>query len=403
MIMPCTVIRTGDLADQMLDREKNPQWHGERTKLLYAFPKNEALWDEYARLRAESLRADGDGREATEYYAASRAEMDEGAVPGWPARHNSDELSAVQHAMNLKLRDETAFWAEYQNEPLVGEEAVFTRLNLDLLGKRRLPFAPGAPPAWTEAALVTVDIGAHRCHWELSVWHLMRGCSVVLDAGYVTTGLDEDGRWTLAVGESRRTPLLQAAIETALRKVSLLYPDGLRTGGAVLPIFYGVDCGGSAAAAGESGADLNWTASILVWCQQHRGRWFAFKGQGRWSERHWTRAGERLFAYSDRGFYELHTNAYKTQLYSSMHRPLLDEAGAVAIGARGFAERLRSDYLKQMLSEESAFDGTWSIVGRVPNHWWDCAYMSFALAEIVRTVRTAQRRPRVGVVGRAFA
>ena len=57
IIIPCTVIQDGDLADQLLDRQKSPSWHGERTKLLYSFPTNEKLWAEYARIRDESLRA----------------------------------------------------------------------------------------------------------------------------------------------------------------------------------------------------------------------------------------------------------------------------------------------------------------------------------------------------------
>ena len=48
--------------------------------------------------------------------------MDRGSVVAWPERHNDDELSAIQHAMNLKLRDEAAFFAEYQNEPVVETE-----------------------------------------------------------------------------------------------------------------------------------------------------------------------------------------------------------------------------------------------------------------------------------------
>ncbi|MGB7328076.1 MAG: terminase gpA endonuclease subunit [Rubripirellula sp.] len=41
----------------------------------------------------------------------------------WRARErcNHDELSAIQHAMNLKLQDDAAFFAEYQNEPLPAE------------------------------------------------------------------------------------------------------------------------------------------------------------------------------------------------------------------------------------------------------------------------------------------
>lgn len=60
IVIPCTVIQGGDLADQLLDRQKNPSWHGERTKLLYSLPHAEKLWAEYARIRDESLRADGD-------------------------------------------------------------------------------------------------------------------------------------------------------------------------------------------------------------------------------------------------------------------------------------------------------------------------------------------------------
>ncbi|MBL7221019.1 MAG: hypothetical protein ISS69_12950, partial [Phycisphaerae bacterium] len=48
--------------------------------------------------------------------------MDAGAKVAWPARHNDDELSALQHAMNLKIRDEPAFFAEYQNEPVLEQE-----------------------------------------------------------------------------------------------------------------------------------------------------------------------------------------------------------------------------------------------------------------------------------------
>ncbi len=57
-------------------------------------------------------------RLATEFYDERRETMDAGALIAWPERFNHDELSAIQHAMNLKLQDEAAFFAEYQNEPL---------------------------------------------------------------------------------------------------------------------------------------------------------------------------------------------------------------------------------------------------------------------------------------------
>ncbi len=117
-LLTCTKIYAGDLADQLLDREKNPEWQGECTKMVYSFPTHEKLWDQYAAIRAESLRAGNGGKEATEFYQQHQVEMDTGAAVAWPARYNEDEASAVQHAMNLKLRDREAFFAEYQNEPL---------------------------------------------------------------------------------------------------------------------------------------------------------------------------------------------------------------------------------------------------------------------------------------------
>ena len=43
-----SVKRTDPLSiAQVLDREKNPLWQGERTKLVYEFPRNEKLWEEY--------------------------------------------------------------------------------------------------------------------------------------------------------------------------------------------------------------------------------------------------------------------------------------------------------------------------------------------------------------------
>jgi len=130
-VMPCTVIREGDMAHNILDRQKHPDWQGETTKLMYSMPKNEVLWDEYASIRAECLRTDGDTKEATKFYRAHKDEMDEGALPAWPERYNHDELSAIQHAMNLLYKNEHAFFAEYQNDPIPPETDTQTILNPD--------------------------------------------------------------------------------------------------------------------------------------------------------------------------------------------------------------------------------------------------------------------------------
>lgn len=127
-ILPCTVIEPGDMADELLDRQRHPEWQGERTKLIYKWPActlpehrqegGRDLWEEYKKVRGDSLRAGNEGREATAFYKANREAMDAGAEVAWPSRHNPDELSALQHAMNLRADlGDAAFFAEYQNDP----------------------------------------------------------------------------------------------------------------------------------------------------------------------------------------------------------------------------------------------------------------------------------------------
>ena len=145
-IMPCTIIRPGDMADIILNRNTHPDWNGEKTRMVYRFPSNMKLWEEYAEIRAEALRTEGNFQKATEFYLANREAMDAGAEVSWEARFNHDEVSALQHAMNLKFQDEQAFQSEYQNDPLPDDTADDSLLSVDEicakingLARRRVP------------------------------------------------------------------------------------------------------------------------------------------------------------------------------------------------------------------------------------------------------------------------
>ncbi|HEV56534.1 MAG TPA: hypothetical protein ENN87_03435 [Phycisphaerales bacterium] len=170
-IMPCTVIRPGDMADNILDRDRHPEWNGERTRMVYAFPTNEKLWAKYAEVRAESLRVHGDLREATAFYQANRAALDEGAEVAWPQRFNHDEASAVQHAMNLKLQDEAAFFAEYQNEPLpqdaVEDEELLTA---DQVAQKLNGYRAGEVPLGADHLTMFIDVQGMLLFWLVAAW-----------------------------------------------------------------------------------------------------------------------------------------------------------------------------------------------------------------------------------------
>lgn len=169
-IMPCTVIRPDDMADAILNRDRHPEWNGERTKLVYAFPTNEALWKRYAEVRAESFRQGHGGDEGTTFYRDHREEMDAGAVIAWPERFNPDELSAIQHAMNLKLQDEAAFFAEYQNEPLPAATPQDDELSVEQIASKFNRMHRGEVPVGCSYITAFVDVQANLLFWVVAGW-----------------------------------------------------------------------------------------------------------------------------------------------------------------------------------------------------------------------------------------
>ena len=169
-IMPCTIIRPGDMADIILNRNTHPDWNGEKTKMVYKFPTNMKLWDEYAELRAESLRTDGNFQKATEFYLANREAMDAGAEVSWEARFNHDEISALQHAMNLKFQDEAAFQAEYQNDPLPEDTQDDTLLSVDEICAKVNGLPRGRIPLACDKITMFIDIQKALLFFVVIAW-----------------------------------------------------------------------------------------------------------------------------------------------------------------------------------------------------------------------------------------
>ena len=150
IFVPCTVIEQGDAADQLLNRKKFPDFHGERTKRLYSWPTNMKLWDEYKDIREDCQRADISPAKATEFYRARMCNqgrrlddptpcpdcehkancMDCGAVVDWVARLDNKpdmpeedrNISSLQAAMHSFYEYGPAgFASEFQNDPLLSE------------------------------------------------------------------------------------------------------------------------------------------------------------------------------------------------------------------------------------------------------------------------------------------
>jgi hypothetical protein len=174
-----TVVAPDDLADRLLDRTQHPAWQGQRTKLVYSWPTAEELWSQYAELRREGQRAGRGTVAADDFYRDRKTQMDAGAMVAWEARKNLDELSAIQHAWNLRIdRGESAFAAEFQNEPIT-QETETGRLQKKDLHARAINLPRGVVPLHCETLTAFVDVQERVLFWAVAAWNQSFGGNVI--------------------------------------------------------------------------------------------------------------------------------------------------------------------------------------------------------------------------------
>jgi len=175
-IMPCTVVRQGDMADNILDHAKHPEWDSLRTKMVYAFPSRMDLWEKYRDLRNnynpyavenDKLRA---SREATEFYRANHAAMIEGAVIAWPEMFAKDEIDAIQNAMNLFFQDRRKFFAEKQNDPMPADLGNVTQLTADQICGKLSNIARQVAPIEATVLTAFIDVQQTVLYWLVAAW-----------------------------------------------------------------------------------------------------------------------------------------------------------------------------------------------------------------------------------------
>ncbi|WP_243466186.1 hypothetical protein [Sodalis glossinidius] len=101
--------------DSVLSRTlNNPLWRQAHFKALHQWPVNLSLWETWE----QRLRNQGEDA-AQDFYTSHRTEMEESAEVSWSAR-------PLLTLMHIRARDGHAtFYAEYQNDPVSGEDALF--------------------------------------------------------------------------------------------------------------------------------------------------------------------------------------------------------------------------------------------------------------------------------------
>jgi len=165
-VMPCTVIRHGDMADTLLDRKQSPEWHGERCQMLYALPENMELWESYNEIRVAELQAGRGLAAATAFYRKNIKAMDKGAIVGWPERFNGDEISGLQHAMNKRFVDLWSFEAEFQNNPPAENELSDEDIcTADQIAQKVNGYAQRIVPGDATKLVAFVDVQKRCFYW----------------------------------------------------------------------------------------------------------------------------------------------------------------------------------------------------------------------------------------------
>lgn len=180
-VMPCTVIEPGDMVDTLLNRERNPLWRGERTRMLATMPTNLAAWDKYFETYAAcALKEPPDYATANAAYESNRAELDEGASASWAERKLPTEVSAVQHAMHLYYRDKRTFLAEYQNDPRPADEGNEARpIDSDFVREKVNQCDRGKVPVNCSRLTAFLDPNQEIVIWAVVGWDERFGPSVV--------------------------------------------------------------------------------------------------------------------------------------------------------------------------------------------------------------------------------
>lgn len=409
MVVPCTVICPRDLSDRILDRDRHPQFQGERMRMLYAWPTNLELWERYAELRRDSLRNDRRGEEATEFYLAHRAEMDAGAHVAWPERYDPDagEVSGLQAAMNLWTDNPAEFAAEYQNDPEPpGGAGSQKELRPAILAARLSGVPRRAIPREATRLTAFVDCGGELLWYAVCAWDSSFGGSVV---DYGTW--PRQARAVFSASDPR--PGL-SGLYPGLGEEQRLFA-GLRDLTAeVLSRTYARDQVAEELRVERCLIDAGWQSQTvhqfvrsspfggLIYPSKGIGRTTTARGVSEWKARPGERVGHHWrLTLSDTGrgrLVQFDPDAWKSFLYDRFTTPDGGRGRLLFFGAEArahelLAEHCCAEYAEAVTIRGQTFD-KWQVKPHRPdNHWLDCLVGCAVAASVAGAVFSPTEAP----------
>lgn len=392
----CTVIRKGDVADQLLDRKLHPEWNGDRCKLIYDWPTHTELWDRYCEMLMEDLEAGQGYERATEFYRSQRSKMDAGAKVGWEQRYEKHEISALQHVYDLMLRDEDAFWCEFQNEPKDDSEDE-ELLTVEQIIAKVSGYSRGVVAPEADTLTAFIDVQKKILYWMVVGWRSEDFSGWIVDWGaWPDQGLNH---WTLSGAKktlAKKYP--RAGLEGRIRAGLSDLVDHLVGRSWSGP-------GGRESSIKLVGVDAAWGETSKVvqrLCREHVHKSILLPSFGRgikptqapieaWKKVDGERRGNKLVIRPTTGggrHVLSDTNYWKTFVHNRLATSLGDP-GALALPSpprmskiqnRIIAEHCRAETRKRVTTEERSGD-VWELPPAKPdNHLFDCLVNNAVMA-----------------------
>lgn len=404
-IVPCTVIHQGDLADQLLDRTKNPQWQGVRTKMLYSMPTHEQHWETYRDMRARGLREQKPAEYWNSYLRTNWDEMHVGAVPAWPERMKPDEISPVQSAMNWYYDSPAAFAAEAQNDPLKSATDTIEQLTALEVADKASGIQRGVVPGESTALTAFVDVQGKALFW------LVAAFSPDFTGHVVDYGTFPDQkRMVFTLADIKRTA---SQAFPGMSQEAVIYESLELLSGDLLGRVW-VCQDGTQRRIDKLGVDSGWqTDTVYRWSREsvHSRAIQVAKGRGIGAKAvpmsdYQPRKGEKIGHYwltktvgkaVPTRIVESDTNYWKTQAYRRLKMSRGDTGTVTLFGRTSDHPTLSAHFCSEFPVERSESGRQvweWHLRSERPdNHWWDCLVGCFVLGSMLGcSMNTSQSR-----------
>ena len=166
MLMACTVMTAGDVADHYLGTN-TPDWRSIRVPQIITWPDNLKAWDALNDIRISGEENKDGGKSGIDHYLANRADLIKGMEVSWEHRYDKKRGQPDAHyaaMIDYYRMGKQAFMAERQNQPERQGTQVYDLTTNNVTGK-----VSGLPlmelPDSARVLVAFTDINRSGLHW----------------------------------------------------------------------------------------------------------------------------------------------------------------------------------------------------------------------------------------------